>query len=166
MGSRTIFFLEQPTDADLRSCFAILSSDPGQFSVPQHTSAVQRTPCLHDNIIGLAVRRAFDLAEARMIPYLIHHGLDVTVLCQCPHMMGEKVADTDGSDPALPVQLLKSPLCGAVDFPPVIVPTGHGRPVDQVEVQVFQSQLFHGFIKCPQRFVISPVAVPDLCADE
>ncbi len=91
----------------------------------------ERPPGFDLHAVLLQELLGLDLLVERVGFDLVDRRGDVVVDDQVHHAVGVEVADADGADPALPVERLHVPP-GAVD---VAV-----RLVDQVEVQVVQSQ--------------------------
>ena len=114
-----------------------------------------------------AVLKNTSLVPSRMQLYLIYRRNDICRLQQRLQMVGKEVRDADGFDAACPVQLFQGLPCVAVDLLPVI-PVNQiiGRPVNEIQVQIFQSQVLQGLFKGCHGPVISPVRLPDLSGDK
>ena len=97
---------------------------------------------------------------------LVDHGHDFGPVHQGFQMVGEEVADADGFDPSVPVELFHGFPGFPVELPVVVRMSGGHGPVDQVQVQIVHLEKLHGGVKCPQGTVVSLVRVPDFAGDE
>ena len=97
---------------------------------------------------------------------LVDHGFDLCNLHERLQMMGHEVADTDRFDPAGFVQLLKCFPGAGIEFLPVMLMVVRNGPVDQVQIQILQAQIFHGFLKSGQGGLITLLSIPQLAGDE
>ena len=151
--------LDVPTQSHLGGALAVLLTDPGQHGMRKDAVVAlgEGAPCLGVDAVRLHERQGVLLLEEGVELHLVDGGPDLHRLADVGQDLRIAVAHADGPELAGLVCLLHGPVGADI--------VAHGL-VDQVQVDVVQSQLLHRRLNGPFGALVAGVLHPQLRGDE
>ncbi len=160
LGEGDMAQLQVPAEDDLRRGAVVFGGEGQEDRILEDLAAAQRAPRLGADAQELVLFAQFVLLQPRMQLNLVDGGHHFRCFQEPVQVLRLEVADANGPDFALAVQRLKRP----VGFREEATPGA--RPMDQVQVDVFQAEVGHRGVEGPHRGVVAVVVIPDLRGDE